>query len=171
MEKAQKMKAIFWFSTAFLFLFNIVGVLIFRNNVRISTNTLGATSFFILTLIRGILAYVAKDEDFLFVFRRSYGTKHYWRYNKPTSKALCDFYLCATVYFAAIPFYLPLAVFSSRDVHTLWSVLVLMVPQFFIIGFDMQKIKIEMKKRKIKEELLEKERQEQEKREELGRWK
>lgn len=170
MEKAQKMKAIFWFSTAFLFLFNIVGVLIFRNNVRISTNTLGATSFFILTLIRGILACVAKDEEFFFL-HRSDSIKHYWRYNKPTFEALYNFYLYATVYFAAIPFYLPLAVFSSKDVHLLWSVLVLMSPQFFMFGIDMQKMKIEMKERKIKEELLEKERQEQEKREELGRWK
>ncbi|MBQ8174347.1 MAG: hypothetical protein IJ009_02980 [Clostridia bacterium] len=128
MEKALKMKIVFWSSTAFLFLFNIVGVVIFRSNVRISTNTLVAASFFALTLIRGILACVAKDEDLLFVFR-SYGTKHYWRYNKPTFKALYDFYLNATVYFAVIPFYLPLSVFSSKNVHTLWCVLLLMAPQ------------------------------------------
>ena len=77
----------------------------------------------------------------------------------------------ATIYFAILPFYLPLAVFSSDESHFLWSLLLLFIHVFAILGIDIRKMIIEIKERKAKEAILEKEKKEQEKREELGHWK
>ena len=124
---------------------------------------------FILLLIQGIVAYSQKDEKRFFASK--YYTGRFYRYNRPTQQQLKDFYIKAILYFAILPFYLPLAVFSSKDVHSLWSLLLLFIHIFAIAGVDIRKTMIERKEQKTKEALLEKEREEQEKREELGYWK
>ena len=169
MKQKPNIKTIFWGSTAFFFIFNIVGTIIFKNNVRLSINTLVATLIFIVLLIQGIVAYSQKDEKRFFASK--YYTGRFYRYNRPTQQQLKDFYIKATIYFAVLPFYLPLAVFSSKNSHSLWCLLLLFVPQFAIIGIEIRKMMLEKKERKTKATLLEKEREEQEKREELGYWK
>ena len=168
MQKKLTMRTVFWSITSFLFLFNIVGVILFKNNFRLSPNTLIATLFFIATLIRGAIGFSTKNRWFLYGF---YKRRRFYRYNQPINQQLHDFYLYATVYFSAIPFYLPLAAFSERTVHTLWSLALFYVPQLVLAGFEMRKAMIERKKKKTKEELLKKEKKEQEKREEMGYWK
>ena len=169
MKQNLNIKTIFWSSTLFFFVFNIVGIIIFRKNATLSINSLFATVVFILLLIQGIVAYSQKDE------RRFFASKYYigrfYRYNRPTQQQLKDFYIKATIYFAILPFYLPLAVFSSKDVHSLWSLLLLFIHIFAIAGVDIRKMMIEKKEQKTKEALLEKEKEEQERREELGYWK
>lgn len=169
MKQKLNIKTIFWSSTAFFFILNILGIIIFRNNARLSINSFGATLIFILLFIQGIVAYSRKDDRLLFVGKHYTG--RFYRYNQPTQQQLKDFYIQATIYFAILPFYLPLAVFSSKDVHSLWSLLLLFIHIFAIAGVDIRKAMIERKERKIKEALLEKEKEEQEKREELGYWK
>ena len=169
MKQKPDMRTVFLSSTALLFAFNIVGIIIFRNNIIMSVNTFVATSIFVLLLIQGIIAYSKKDDQLL--FGSKYYTGRFYRYNRPTQQQLKDFYIKAIIYFAILPFYLPLAVFSSKDVHSLWSLLLLFIHIFAIAGVDIRKAMIERKERKIKEALLEKEKEEQEKREELGYWK
>ena len=163
------MRTVFLISTAFFFIFNIVGIVIFKNHIRLSINSLIATILFIILCIRGILACIEKNDGLLLL------SKHYVskfsRYNRPTKQQLEDFYIKATIYFAVLPFYLPIAVFSSKNLHSLWCLLLLFVPQFAIEGIEIRKMMIERKERKTKEALLEREREEQEKREELGHWK
>lgn len=169
MKQKPDMRTVFLSSTALLFAFNIVGIIIFRNNIIMSVNTFVATSIFVLLLIQGIIAYSKKDDQLLFASK--YYTGRFYRYNRPTQQQLKDFYIKAIIYFAILPFYLPLAVFSSRDVHSLWSLLLLFIHVFAIEGVDIRKMIVERKEIKIKEAILEKEKEEQEKREELGYWK
>ena len=169
MKQNRNMKTIFWSSTVFFFILNIVGIIIFKNNATLSINSLCAIFIFIILFIQGIVAYSKKDDKLLFAGKHYTG--RFYRYNRPTQQQLKDFYIKATIYFALLPFYLPLAVFSSKDVHSLWSLLLLFIHVFAIVGIDIRKMMIERKERKTKEALLEKEKEEQEKREELGYWK
>lgn len=169
MKQKPNMKTVFWGSTIFLFAFNIVGMIIFRNKVRLSTNSLVAMLIFISLFIQGIVAYSKKDDQLLFASK--YYTGRFYRYNRPTQQQLKDFYIKATIYFAILPFYLPLAVFSSKDVHSLWCLLLLFIHIFAIAGIDIRKMIVAKKKEKIKEANWEKEKEEQKKREELGYWK
>ena len=169
MKQNLNIKTIFWSSTLFFFVFNIVGIIIFIKNATLSINSLFATVVFILLLIQGIVAYSQKDEKRFFASK--YYTGRFYRYNRPTQQQLKDFYIKATIYFAVLPFYLPLAVFSSKNSHSLWCLLLLLVSQFAIVGIEIRKMMLERKERKTKATLLEKEREEQEKREELGYWK
>ena len=169
MKQHLNIRIIFWTSTAFFFIFNIVGIIIFKNNVRLSINTLVATLIFIVLLLRGIFAYSGKNDQYLLL--QKYVSSRFNKYSWPTREQLKDFYIKATIYFAVLPFYLPLAVFSSKNSHSLWCLLLLFVPQFAIVGIEIRKMMLEKKERKTKATLLEKEREEQEKREELGYWK
>ena len=170
MKRKNNMKHIFWTSTVFLFALNIIGIIIFRNNISRSINTFLAPMFFILVLFKGLWAYGTKDEDHL-LFKRWHGPSRFYKYNRPTQKQLNDFYFKATIYFAALPFYLPLAVFSSKDIHSLWTLLLLFLPQLAFIGMGINKTLKDVKSSKQKQEHLEKERKEQERKEELGPWK
>ena len=169
MKQKLNIKSVFLSSTIFLFTINIVGLVIFGNNMKLSANTLLASSTFIVLLIRGILACIEKNDELLLL--KKHYTNKFFRYNRPTNRQLNDFYIKATIYFAILPFYLPLAAFSSKSVHCLWTVLLLFGTQFVIIGIDIRKMMLQMKERKIKDDIFQKEKEEQEKREELGRWK
>ena len=169
MKQKPNIKTIFWSSTAFFFILNILGIIIFRNNARLSINSFGATLIFVLLFIQGIFAYSEKDERRFFPRKRYTG--RFYRYNQPTQQQLKDFYIKATIYFAILPFYLPLAVFSSNNSHSLWIIVLLLIHIFAIEGVDIRKMIIERKEEKRKESLLEKEKKEQEKREEMGYWK
>ena len=108
--KKLNMRTVFLSSTIFLFALNIVVILIFRNNINVSVSSLIATTIFIILFIRGILACIEKNEQLLVLSK--YYTSKFYRYNQPTQKQLQDFYLKATIYFAVLPFYLPVAAFS-----------------------------------------------------------
>ena len=169
MKQKPNIKTIFWSSTAFFFIFNIVGIVIFRNHIRLSINSFLATFIFIVMLLRGIFAYSGKNDRYLLL--RKYVSSKFNKYSWPTREQLKDFYIKATIYFAVLPFYLPIAVFSSKNSHSLWCLLLLLVSQFAIVGIEIRKMMLAKKERKTKATLLEKEREEQEKREELGHWK
>ena len=169
MKRNINMRTVFWCSTIFLFAFNIIGILLFKDNIRTSANTIVASLFFLGTMIRGVLALITKDQRIFYVTHRI--RSRYFRYNRPTQKELRDLYFTATVYFAVIPFYLPLAAFSSKNVHTLWCILLYCIPCFVMIGFLIPALVAVAKQKKLERALLQMEKAEQEKREELGRWK
>ncbi|MBE6641705.1 MAG: hypothetical protein E7619_08965 [Ruminococcaceae bacterium] len=169
MKRKLNAKTVFWISTIALFVLNIAGIVIFRDHIRSSINSFVATFMLIVMLLRGVFAYSGKNDKYLFL--RRYSGRKFNKYNWPTGEQLKDFYIKATVYFAFLPFYLPLAAFSSKNAHCLWCLVLLFVPQFVIIGIEIRKMMIAIKESKIKDNILEKEKEEQERREELGRWK
>ena len=169
MKRKINMRTVFWSSTIFLFAFNIIGILIFKDHIRVSTNTLAASLMFVGTMIRGVLALITKDDRIFYTTHRV--SERYYRYNRPTKDDLRELYFTATVYFAVIPFYLPLAAFSSKDVHILWSVLLFALPALVMTGRlipDIVKVNKQIKYERV---LMHREKEEQEMREELGRWK
>ena len=174
MKRNINMRTVFWCSTIFLFAFNIIGILIFKDNIRTSANTLVASLIFIMMLARGLAALMEKNEVLFFKSNR-YRTRRFHRYHWLTKEQFNSFYVTATIYFGVLPFYLPLAVFSSKNVHTLWCLLLLALPALISIGILIpglrREVREDMEKIKSKEEFLKKEKAEQEKREELGRWK
>ena len=169
MKRKINIKTVFWCSTIFLFAFNIIGILIFKDNIQTSANTLFASLLFLGTMIRGVLALITKDARIFYITHRV--TEKYYRYNRPTEEDLRELYFTATVYFAVIPFYLPLAAFSSKDVHILWCVLLFSIPPLVMIGRLIPDIVKMSKQKKLESALLQMEKAEQEKREELERWK
>lgn len=170
MKRGINMKSVFWASTIFLFALNIVGIIIFRNNIRWSKFTFLNILIFIGLFLRGVDAYTKKEErylfnpDFGFLFNRT-------KYNFLTRQQLNDFYTKAILYFAILPFYLPLAVFSHKYVHSLWSILLVFLSIYVVPIVNLIKKFAKIRKRKFKHALWEKEKEEQEKREELGDWK
>lgn len=169
MKRKIKEKTVFWVSTVFLFVFNIVGIIIFRQRIMLSINTLVLSVTFVFLLFQGVRAYSTKDE-YLF-FSKMYRTSRFYRYNRPTQQQLKDFYIKATVYFAFLPFYLPLTVFSSEEAHILWALLLLISHILAIVGVDIMKFMILRKAQKIKESDWEEEKKKQEHLESMGKWK
>ena len=163
------MRTVFWCSTIFLFAFNIISILIFKDNIRTSANTLVASLIFIMMLARGLAALMEKNEDLF--FKNRYMTRRFHRYHWLTKEQFNSFYVTATIYFGVLPFYLPLAVFSSKNVHTLWCLLLLALPALISIGILIPGLRRDIKEVKRAEEALKKEKEEQKRREELGRWK
>ena len=91
MKQKTNIKTFFWCLTAFFFIFNIVGIIIFKNNVRLSINTLVATLIFIVLLIRGIFAYSSKNDQYLLL--QKYVRSGFNKYSWPTREQLKDFYI------------------------------------------------------------------------------
>lgn len=170
MKRNINMRTVFWCSTIFLFAFNIIGILIFKDNIRTSANTLVASLIFIMMLARGLAALMEKNED-LFFKSNYYMTRRFHRYHWLTKEQFNSFYVTATIYFGVLPFYLPLAAFSSKNVHTLWCLLLLALPALISIGILIPGLRRDIKEVKRAEEALKKEKEEQKRREELGRWK
>ena len=169
MKQNFNTRTVFLISTSFFFILNIVGIVIFRTHIRLSINSFIATFIFIVMLLRGIFACANKNDDYFFL--KKYVHNKFNKYNLPTEEQLKDFYIKAIIYFSILPFYLPLAVFSSKELHSLWCLLLLFISQIGIISIDIRKMMIGRKEQKIKEAILEKEKEEQERREELGHWK
>ena len=167
--KKVTMKTVFWSSTTFFFLINVIGIIIFKDKFRLTQNTLIASVIFACVLFRGVLACLTKDKRLFFLDKRHFTSKFY-RYNRPTNKQLNEFYFNATIYFAAIPFYLPIAAFSKSIIQALWCLVLLLAPQFVFVGIEIRQMLLDQKEHKIKEDLQQKEKQEQEKREEMGYW-
>ena len=55
-------RTVFLCSTVFFFLLNIIGILLFKDHIGKSVNTLVASVLFVIQLIRGLLACAFKDR-------------------------------------------------------------------------------------------------------------
>ena len=143
---------------------------IFHQKAKITWFSSYSLFFLAVVLIYGIMAYASKDAD-KFVFQTRHHPDRFWRYNKPTAAEMQEFWLRATIYFAPVPFYIPVIFFSTKVEHCLWSILLSSVPQFVFVGMGISKMLHDVKEEKKRQKQLEKERIEQEKKEELGRWK
>ena len=91
--------------------------------------------------------------------------------NTFTDEYEIEFRWMLLVYCATIPFYIPVIFFASGLLQTLWSLLILLVPQIVFTIHTIYKTVQYIKKEKLRQAQLENERIEQERREELGHWK
>ncbi len=152
-------------------LLNAALCLVFRDTATVTAYSFPAAAVMLLVTLNGISACICKHKGNFFVLSR---------YNNPfvsdraytfTPEYEREFSLSFFIYFAAIPFYLPLIFFTTTWPQTLWVLLVLAVPQIiFAVQGAIETIKNakadRQKKQQLHQELLA-----QKQREEMGRWK
>lgn len=154
-----------------LLLVNIVPIFIFSEQAKITMYSYYSINIMAVVILNGICAciykhcgnyFIISKQSFLFRSTQSYTFTD--AYEK-------EFRWMLLVYFAAIPFYIPVIFFARNTPHLLWSVLIFALPQaiyFFHCIFEISK---DVKEEKMQRAKRQKEREEQEKREELGYWK
>ena len=153
----------------FIMLLGVIPLLIFREKANITAYSIPAIVVLVGVTINGLLALASKDKHAFSFFDRCHS--HYYKYNRPTTVQLKEFYLYALIYFAPIPLYIPIVFFATSYVQSLWCLLLLLIPEFTFIFLEMRLHFLERKQEKQKEQRELEEKKEQERREELGRWK
>lgn len=152
-------------------LLNVAICLVFQDVAAVTAYSLPAAAVMLLVALNGISACIFKHKGNFFVLSR---------YNNPfvrdraytfTPEYEKEFSLSFFIYFAAIPFYLPLIFFTANWPQTLWVLVVLAIPQIiFAIQGAIETINNakadKQKKQQLHQELLA-----QKQREEMGRWK
>ncbi len=156
-----------------LLIVNIVPLFIFPEQANITKYSY--YSIFIMTVIvlNGIRACVGKHNDNYFIIRKRtfdflFSSEEAYTHTDEYEK---EFRWMLLVYFAAIPFYIPVIFFAKNLSHLLWSVLIFALPQTIYFASSVFDLSKDIKKAKKRRYERQKEREEQEKREELGRWK
>lgn len=170
MKKLIQYKVIFGITGALLAL-NLFVSLCFASFIDLSVYSFIPTSILALVIFNGIFACVHKNRGNFLKIRR-YNTIKIW-----TNRDLSDdisyqitFRWSLLVYCVPIPFYIPFILFVPNS-WTALSLLLFFIPQILYSIQHSYEKKQEIKKIKQRDDALEKERIEQEKREELGYWK
>ena len=176
MKKGFFKKHLWAYAFITLFIINIATVFIFREKARISSYSYLPMILLAFVLVLGALAYISKDARvFSFVgackIHESTAGSRFWKYNQPTAADLEYFRKTAKIYFSPIPFYIPLIFFSTAVAHYLWCLPLILIPQLTFIGIEISATLRDVKEAKLRKKQLEKDRIDQERREELGRWK
>lgn len=152
---------------------NILAVVIFAKNASLSAYSIAPAGAMAVMIANGIFACIFKNKGNYLVLRRRRG---FGMFSEDKEYTFSDEYerefrIMLLVYCAAIPFYIPLIFFPNGMSAAFLTMLVLSLPQVIFIIFSVKKTVDEAKARKQRDEQLERERAEQERREELGRWK
>jgi hypothetical protein len=171
MKKERLHKIIFLSSFIISLLANTLPLFIFRARIRISICTLAGGVILLFMSLFGLYACISKEDGYFFLSKYGNVGHRFWRYNRPTSSYMEAFWIKAAIYFFAVPFHLPIMFFSTKEIHSLWSFLLLLIPQFVLIGMNVRKDLHKAKEKKALKKEQDKERIEQERREELGKWK
>ncbi len=154
-----------------LSLLNIIPLFIFKDDIAISQYSIPPLMLMLIVIINGVLALIFKHKGNFFIIRK---------YNNPftndkdytfTPEYDKMFILSFAIYFAPIPFYLPLIFFTRNWAQTLFSLLLLALPQIIFIIQGMIETAKDVKADKIKKQQQEQKLREQQIREELGHWK
>ena len=158
----------------FLVLINVLPVFVFRGKAALTDYSTYPIIFAVLVTIHGIMAFFFRHKGNFLVVGRYGGLFRTFEPNVDytyTEEYLKEFYRMLFIHFAVIPFHIPVIFFSTRTVHSLWSALIVSVPNMIYVVLEISKILHDVREQKQKELQQEKELREQEKREELGRWK
>lgn len=165
-------KIIFICFFALSVLINIVPLLIFRDSMVFSEQSIASAGIMILVSANGILSYFLRHKgNFLSLRRRQFGAfsanKDY-TYTKEYNR---EFFWQFLVYCLAIPFYIPCIFFVSKWPHLLWTLCVLFAPQVIYIVYGISNTLKDVKEYRLAKQKKEQELKEQMQKEELGRFK
>jgi hypothetical protein len=171
MKKRLKYSHIFYITFA-LFILNIIPLIIFQNQIQISTNSIATIALAGIVILQGVLAYSFKHKgNFLMINRyRHTGFSEDKDYTF-TDEYEREFRWMLLIYCLPIPFYLPVIFFATSWKHTIWALILYIAPQVIYVIHGIYQTVQMVKETKRREAQLQKEREEQEKREELGYWK
>ena len=151
---------------------NILPVIVFWSKAAVSRYSLAPMGIMALVILNGILACIFKNKgNFLMIRNYRWSLFSEDREYTFTDAYERQFRWMLLIYCTSIPFYVPIIFFSSSWSNTLWTLLVLLIPQGSFIAYDIKKTVDDVKASKRHRERLEQERIKQEQREELGRWK
>ncbi len=154
-----------------LSLLNIIPLFIFKDNIAFSQYSIPPLMLMLLVILNGVMALIFKHKCNFFVIRKYHtpftNDKDYTFTPEYDKKFILSF----VIYFAQVPFYLPLIFFTKNWAQTLLSLLLFALPQIiFIIQGILETVK-DAKAEKMKKQQREQELREQQRREELGHWK
>lgn len=179
----KRKKYIFYYAMAFagLLFLNILSVIIFRNHAQITKYSIPAIALMVFAILYGLAACIFKRTgNFL---RYNYRFLKYFIFNffEPEKEFTFTvdyedrFNKMLAIYFIVIPFYIPCIFFSSTAATMPIAVIVFLVPQIIFVAWDIfdrtQYVKYNVKYKKQEAKRLEEELKEQQRREEMGRWK
>ena len=171
----MKKKTIVFFSFFLLsLLINIIPVFIFRDKAHFSHISIYAVEAMFVVSTGGIWCYFVRHKENYLSFSTIrkysiiYGPDREITFTKEFKRR---FYWQFVVYWSAIPFYIPCIFFSTKLIHSLWTVGVVFAPQIIYFTYYTVKLKEEFRKRREARLKLKQELEEQKKREELGYYK
>lgn len=169
----MKRKLIFCAAFAVTALINILPVVIFKEKAAVSQYSYVSVIVMAIAIAYAISCYIFRHKGNFLPF---YESRHVsiFSYNKDytfTEEYAKKFYWQFFVFCLSIPFYIPCIFFASKDIHMLWGLFVFSVPQIVYITYGACGIVKKFKGIQSDKRRQEQERIEQEKREEMGRFK
>ncbi len=154
-----------------LTLLNIIPLFIFKDFVAFSGYSWIPLVLMLVVIFNGILALICKHKGNFFVIRR---------YNNPfsndkdytfTPEYEKKFTVSLAIYFAAVPFYIPVIFFIKNWPQAILALLLFALPQIIFVIQGMIETVKDVKADKIKKYQQKQELREQQRREEMGQWK
>ncbi len=175
----KRKKHILYYTIAFvaLLLLNILSVVIFRKHADITKYSIPAIALMVFTILYGLSACIFKRTgNFL---RFDYRFLKYFIFNffEPEKEFTFTvdyedrFNKMLAIYYIVIPFYIPCIFFSSTAATMPIAVIVFLVPQIIFVAWDIFDRVQYVKYKKQEARRLEEELKQQQRREEMGRWK
>lgn len=153
-------------------LLNTLPLLIFKDNIVLSKQSLASLVIMLLVSANGIISYLLRHKGFFLSFGSSIGIA--FSEDKAytfTEEYKKEFFWQFTVYWFAIPFYIPCIFFASEWVHFLWTLCVIFAPQLIFVAWGVATTIKEAKEYRELQRQREQELKEQQKKEEMGRFK
>jgi len=154
---------------------NILAIIIFFDSISITAHDLCPAIFFVIHVIIIILAFHYEHEpnkllEFLLDFVFFHSTRAFFPKSKNEIYNKKTFRLALLIHCVLLPFYLPVAFFSFELQCLIPTVILHLLPAILFIIQTLAHTLYSMHKIK-QNDTMEKERLEQERREELGKWK
>jgi hypothetical protein len=120
-------------------LINIVFLYIFEYDIAYTKFSRFPKTLMILVIINGVLSYFLRHVGNYLTFggyRVAFWNLISREMERPEYES--EFFWQFTLYWFAIPFYLPCIFFVSSNVHSLWALLVLLFPQIVYIAYEIR---------------------------------
>ena len=158
--------------TLILLVLNVIPIIIFFKSCRLSVYSFPVFAVMAYVIINGVISYFFRHKGNFLMIRRY--RSELFRDDQDvtfTDGYEREFRWMLLIYCIPIPFYLPIGFFASSWSHTLWTLLVFLLPQLIFLGYGIYETAQHVKSEKLRREQLENELKEQERREELGFWK
>ena len=156
---------------------NILSVVIFRKHAAITKYSIPAIVLMVFAILYGFAACILKRTGNFLRYNYHF-LKYFIFYCFREEKEITftvdyeeRFYKMLAIYFIVIPFYIPCIFFSSTAATMPIAVIVFLVPQIIFVAWEILDKARDVKYRKQEAMRVEQELQEQQRREEMGRWK
>lgn len=136
-------------------LVNIIPLFIFEDDIALTKLSRFPKILMILVTINGVISYFLRHVGNYLTFG-GYRVAFWNLISKETLRPEYEneFFWQFTLYWFAIPFYLPCIFFASENVHTLWAVLVLVFPQIVYIAYEIRSmVKAEKEERPLEDKI------------------